>query len=222
MQNKIFSSLAIIFLVILFKVYPNIDLYISSLFYNSSEIKFSYADSFLIKVFFILIQSTLVIFVLGVCVSGLKKLKEHKSINPKHYRPELFIGLTAALGPGLFVHEFLKSFVGRPRPIDIENFGGSVMFQRAFEISNQCVESCSFVSGHSSIGFIFMTLAFVVDKKNKNKFLLLGIILGLLFGLVRIIQGAHFASDVVFAGVIVYITAALLDLIIKPQAKITK
>lgn len=209
-------------MVVLFTAFPQIDLTISSLFFDTSKMSFIYSESLFVKVLFVLIQTTLVLFVLGVCFSGLKKLLRTKSIHPKHYKPEIFIGLTASLGPGLFVHEFLKKYIGRPRPVDIQEFGGNSFFQKAFEVSNQCVESCSFVSGHSSIGFIFMTLAFVLPKKHSCKFLVTGVLLGLFFGLIRIIQGAHFASDVVFAGVVVYMTAVLLEFIIKPRTPIIK
>jgi lipid A 4'-phosphatase len=41
----------------------------------------------------------------------------------------------------------------------------------------------------------------------------LGMVLGSLAGLVRIAQGGHFLSDVVFAGVFMAMTAALLQLL---------
>lgn len=222
MMNKFIPLLVILSMVLLFALAPELDLIISSLFFDSATMSFTYSESLIIKSLFFLIHITLALFVLAVAVSGLKKLKQFKSLHPKYYKPEIFIGLTASLGPGLFVHEFLKKFVGRPRPLEIQNFGGNSFFQKVFETSNQCVESCSFVSGHSSIGFIFMTLAFVSADKDRNKFLILGVLLGLFFGLIRIIQGAHFASDVVFAGVVVYITALLLDFIIKPRTPIIK
>ena len=118
-MNKILPLLIISGLVVLFQTYPEMDLSISSLFYDSETQSFKYADYIFVKILFFLIQATLVCFALGICFSGLKKLLKYKSVNPKFYRPELFIGLTAVIGPGLFVHEFLKKFVGRPRPQDI-------------------------------------------------------------------------------------------------------
>lgn len=126
-------------------------------------------------------------------------------------RAALYLLLVMIVGPGLLVNGVFKNHWGRARPSQVTEFGGTKQFTRAAVPADQCARNCSFVSGHASTGFYFLALAFVTRR--RVLWLALGTGLGLGIGLVRIMQGEHFLSDVVFCGIVVYLTARVLHVL---------
>jgi membrane-associated phospholipid phosphatase len=116
-----------------------------------------------------------------------------------------------AVGPGLLANTLFKDHWGRARPVQIEAFGGTHRFTPAPLPAAECDRNCAFVSGHAALGFSLVSLAFLLPRGRSRR---LGIAFalgfGALVGLGRIVQGAHFLSDVVYAGLLVYGTTALL------------
>ncbi|MDB5791953.1 MAG: hypothetical protein JWQ80_1977 [Massilia sp.] len=107
------------------------------------------------------------------------------------------------LGPGLVVNTVLKNHWGRPRPVHLLQFGGDAEFTPAFEPSSRCPTNCSFVSGHAAAAFYLMAPFWV---SRRRSYLWGGIAFGLFVGFVRMAMGAHFLSDILFAGFIVHFT----------------
>jgi lipid A 4'-phosphatase len=62
-------------------------------------------------------------------------------------RGAVFLIATLALGPGLLVNVLLKEYWGRPRPIDVTEFGGQQQFVPWWSTKGECQSNCSFVSG---------------------------------------------------------------------------
>jgi len=124
-------------------------------------------------------------------------------------RIAVYLLLVMLVGPGLLVNTVFKDHWGRARPSQVTEFGGGKQFTRAAIPADQCPKNCSFPSGHASVGFYFLALAFVLPRR-RALWLTIGTGLGLGIGLVRIIQGGHFLSDVLFAGIVVYLTARWL------------
>ena len=116
----------------------------------------------------------------------------------------IFLLLCWIIGPALIVNVVFKNHVGRPRPSQIVEFNGSHHYVPPFSLSNACKKNCSFVCGHSSVGFVFSALAFVY-RDSRRKILLLSIFSGSVVGFVRMIQGGHFLSDIVFSFVFTYL-----------------
>ncbi len=134
-------------------------------------------------------------------------------------RAALYLLLVMIIGPGLLVNTVFKDQWGRARPSQVEAFGGTKQFTRAAIPTNQCAKNCSFVSGHASVGFFFLAFAFVWPRR-RVLWLAAGTALGLGIGLVRIMQGGHFFSDVIFCGIVVYLTALLLHAVLfRPAAE---
>lgn len=116
------------------------------------------------------------------------------------------------VGPGVVANLIFKDNLGRARPRDVIEFGGSKAFTPPLVPSRECPRNCSFVSGEaSSIYAAFFALALLLPQY-RMALLAGGIAAGTLAGAVRIIQGAHFLSDVVFAGVFMAITVSLLHI----------
>jgi membrane-associated phospholipid phosphatase len=78
-------------------------------------------------------------------------------------------------------------------------------------IAAECPRNCAFVSGHAALGFSLVAFAFLVPPGLARRAILAAALaIGVVIGLGRIAQGAHFLSDVVYAGLLAYGTTALL------------
>jgi lipid A 4'-phosphatase len=123
----------------------------------------------------------------------------------------IFLVASTVLGPGLLANTLLKDHWGRARPAQIEAFGGPQEFTPAPLPADQCARNCAFVSGHAALGFSLVAFAFLLPRADlRRAATAAALAVGAVIGLGRIAQGAHFLSDVVFAGLLVYGTAALL------------
>jgi lipid A 4'-phosphatase len=122
----------------------------------------------------------------------------------------LFIGICLIVGPGLVANTLLKENWGRARPKQIAEFGGDKAYSPPLLPSNQCKSNCSFVSGEAAAMFAPFYAAALVIPQGSALLLAAGTLAGLAAGLVRMSQGAHFLSDVVFAGIFMALTVTLL------------
>lgn len=135
-------------------------------------------------------------------------------------RQALFFVLLMALGPGLLVNVIFKDHWGRPRPREIHQFTGPETFLPVWS-KGVSGNGYSFPSGHASMGFYLIAPFFVLRRKKPVQaqlFLGIGIGAGLLVGLARMIQGGHFASDIIWSGGFIYLTGmALYHLLLKKK-----
>jgi lipid A 4'-phosphatase len=116
----------------------------------------------------------------------------------------LFLTLSMLFGPGLMVNVVFKDQWGRARPAQVEEFGGNAQFTPAWVISDQCDKNCSFVCGDASVGFALLAIAFV--SRRPRVWLFGAIAAGTALGLMRMAQGGHFLSDVIFSFFVVFFT----------------
>ncbi len=123
--------------------------------------------------------------------------------------PLAFVVLAGALGPGLVVNSGFKDNWQRARPYQVQNFGGPQHFTRAAVITDQCNNNCSFVSGHVACG-IFLASLLLVDRKRRVIWAVAGVMAGLTIGFARMADGAHWLSDVLWAGPITLVTSWLV------------
>ena len=123
----------------------------------------------------------------------------------------VFIVAATALGPGLIANTVLKDNWGRARPYQTDSFGGTRQFTLAPLPAAQCERNCAFVSGHAALAFSIVSFALLLPAGRRRR-LAIGTALafGVLVGIVRIAAGAHFLSDVAYAGLIVFATSWLL------------
>jgi len=193
---------------LIFILWPELDITFQALFYRPGE-GFFLKDSLFAVIFYEGIrQLTPVVIGLLVVLLGLslhRRIRAH-GVNP---RVVAFVLLAVALGPGLVVNTVFKDQWGRARPSQVVEFGGDRQFTPAFVPSDQCERNCSFVAGHPSM--LFALFAPVLLLKRRRRVAMLAVIgLGALAGLGRIMQGAHFLSDVIFSGVFTFLVAWLL------------
>jgi len=209
----IFISIHVL-LALLFISVPGIDLWFSGLFFIPGEGFFF--DSASSKTFLPFISWTTGIFINGaiflLVVNWLRERRVGQHLLFDN-RKIIFLLLTLALGPGLLVNTVLKSHWGRARPIEVSTFGGVRSFSPAYIIAQQCSHNCSFVSGDAAMGYYLIGFLFIARKRART-IALAGALAGSAIGLIRIAQGAHFLSDVIFAGFDIVTVGWLLSFLI--------
>ena len=181
--------------ILIFTTLPQIDLWTSALFYKTS---FYLKDQmFFWAIYEIFGALPLILVPLLLCLSLYYFFKFRDKNQTFKKNIYTFLILSLVLGPGILVNTILKNnSIGRARPSQITEFGGSSDFTRAFEYSGACDSNCSFVSGHAAMGFFFIGLGWLMQSK---RWFYIGLVIGVVVGFTRIVQGGHFLSDTVFA-----------------------
>jgi lipid A 4'-phosphatase len=130
----------------------------------------------------------------------------------RYRKAALFCVLLMLLGPGLVVNGIFKENWGRPRPRQTDVFSGEEKFLSVWEKgSNRAYHS--FPSGHASMGFFLFFPFFLLRRRSKRwavVSLCLGLGFGGMIGLGRMMQGGHFASDVLWSAGFVYLCGLAL------------
>jgi lipid A 4'-phosphatase len=121
-------------------------------------------------------------------------------------RQWLFLAACLATGPGLVANVVFKDRWGRARPSQVAEFGGAKAFTPPLAIAGQCPRNCSFVSGEASSTYATFYAGAVLVPQWSLALVVVGTLGGLLTGLIRMSQGGHFLSDVIFAGVFMALT----------------
>lgn len=189
---------------LIFAAFPQIDLAVSRLFYlgNSGEQSWlfsqpsagSYLREALRWVFILACVAAVVGF--AMIAFGSRRLFG------QGFAAWIYIILVAAIGPGLVANLIFKDNWGRARPSQTVEFGGSRQFTAALTRSDQCPRNCSFISGEAANLFaIGFAIALLAERARRRRLFLAAIAAGTFAGLVRIGGGAHFLSDVFFAGI---------------------
>jgi membrane-associated PAP2 superfamily phosphatase len=125
----------------------------------------------------------------------------------------LFIVLAMTLAP--LAVTTLKQVTDRPCPWDITDFGGSVPYTHLFEPREQAhATGRCFPAGHASTGFALLAFYFAAWRERRRVLaraaLVAGIAAGLLLGLARVAQGAHFLSHVLWSGLVCWLVMLAL------------
>lgn len=121
----------------------------------------------------------------------------------------LYIISVYAVGALAVVH-LLKYLVGRARPNEIMEFGGTMLFSPAWQIANSCHSSCSFPSGEAASAMAMLSIPLVLGGAYRLPLLAMTAVPALIFSLNRIVMGAHFLSDVMLSWMFVVMTMAWL------------
>jgi lipid A 4'-phosphatase len=125
-------------------------------------------------------------------------------------RAAIYLVLTLAIGPGLITNTLLKDHWGRARPIDIIEFFGNEPFTPWWDPRGPCPNNCSFIAGEPAGAFWTLAPAAIAPPQWRLLAYVGAVVFGSGIGLLRIAAGGHFFSDVVFAGVLMYLVAWIL------------
>jgi lipid A 4'-phosphatase len=120
-------------------------------------------------------------------------------------RAALFLSITLILGPFVLANVVLKDHWARMRPVDVVQFGGADRFTAWWDPRGPCPDNCSFVGGEAASAF--WTLAPAVLTPPQWRPLAYGgaLVFGAGIGVLRMAGGGHFFTDIVFAGVLMFV-----------------
>ena len=193
-----------LFLAIFLSVGSSIDIYLSHLFYFGNNQFFLQSYYFITSFVRKIILPIVIIYIFIIPILSL--FFPLKLLYLKYefkFRDIIFIWGASIFNLGIVVNLLFKNMWGRARPGDILQFDGKENFTPWFQISDACSNNCSFFSGDASVGFSVIVFYFLTKKM---VFFWLSLFFGLIIGLVRIMEGGHFVSDVVMAAVVLYLS----------------
>jgi lipid A 4'-phosphatase len=122
----------------------------------------------------------------------------------------LYVAAVFAIGPGLLTNTLLKDHSGRPRPVDVLQFQGAHVYVAPFAFDGACDHNCSFVAGDPSAAFAFIGPALLLPPGRRKWGIAAALGFGVAVGLLRMYQGGHFLSDVIFGAIFSMGTALAL------------
>ena len=123
----------------------------------------------------------------------------------------MVVVLTSVIGAGILVNGILKPYWGRPRPSQIQDFGGQYVYRDALKPGIPG-KGKSFTCGHCTMGFVFVALFYLRRKSPALGWsgLCFGLAYGGLLSAARVVQGAHFVTDCVWSLGIIWMVATIL------------
>jgi membrane-associated PAP2 superfamily phosphatase len=194
---------------IAFGLYPDLDLKISSLFLSPD------ADGRLVfyprQTRFRNVISWLIAAIAAPAFLALViKLIRPRRPMPLPGRAVVLLLVSIAIGPGLVANALLKEHSGRWRPRHVTELGGSQSFHAWWDMRGSCPQNCSFVSGEAAGAYWTMAPAALAPPPWRAIAYGAALVFGTAIGLLRMSAGSHFATDVVFAGVFVFIVIWLV------------
>jgi lipid A 4'-phosphatase len=193
---------------VVFGVYPQLDLDVSARFFDPNTHAWK-ADG---ELWTALVRDaarlviTLIAAPAFLAVAGKLLMPRLRMLIPA--RAALFLILSLALGPGILANTILKDHWGRYRPMYLTQFGGTDQpFTAWWDPRGSCEGNCSFIAGEPSGAF--WTLAPAAFAPPQWRAIAYGAALafGTAIGVLRMAGGGHFFTDVVFAGVLMFLLA---------------
>lgn len=190
----------------------NIDREVSLWFFDSTTHSFPWRYSFFFET--VLHHWTKYTVILTACLTAAILL--FTWIVPA-LRPQrqllLFIFLAMTLAP--LAVTALKQVTDRPCPWDLADFGGGMPYTHLFEMREQPhAQGLCFPAGHASTGFALLAFYFAAYRERRRALARMALIAalsaGLLLGIARIAQGAHFISHVLWTGLVCWLVMVML------------
>jgi lipid A 4'-phosphatase len=203
---------------ILFYAFPGIDLWVSRAFYSPSTgfVGHHHAWVAWLRRAFIVFYWVCMLASVAGWVAALRGRQTLLGADPRKW---LFLVLCLSIGPGLLANLVFKDQWGRARPKHVVEFGGTKRFTPAPLPADQCRRGCAFVSGEAATAFVPFYAAAAIVPQWGATLVVAGTISGLAAGSLRIALGAHFLSDVVFAGLSMALTVLALRPLIRTPSQ---
>lgn len=195
-------------LAVVFLLFPQIDLVAGGIFYlgdNDFLIRNTPVAWFVrnvLRPFFTLASVGLTLYI------GWRLLTDR----PRRWllvRGPVFVAVCLIVGPGLLANAVLKENWGRARPKQVVEFAGERRFTPPLIPTDQCDRNCSFVSGDASFAFTTVAIALLAGRRRRF-WVITALSFGLAVGALRMMNGSHFFSDVLFGGVFMTLTTLLI------------
>jgi lipid A 4'-phosphatase len=187
-----------------FAAYPQLDLKIASLFYDPATQTFAASGDWVPYVRdAATVLITLLVAPAFLALLGKLVMPRRRILIPG--RAALLLSITLALGPFILANVVLKNHWARMRPTDIVQFGGTDRFTAWWDPSGPCPDNCSFIGGEASSAFWTLAPAALTPPQWRPLAYGAALAFGTAIGVLRMAGGAHFFTDIVFAGVLMFL-----------------
>ncbi|HYF97391.1 MAG TPA: phosphatase PAP2 family protein [Coxiellaceae bacterium] len=202
------TFVALILLSLLFWQKPELDQIVAASFYSVKNRHFWLAEHHYLELWRHVVVALLFLMSMGLAITLILKIIKPSLVKKIKAKTALYVLLCFLVGPGLIVNLILKDHWGRPRPSQVEIYGGMAIFQPVWKVSQQCNRNCSFVCGDCAM--VFTLFAWVPLVRRQKLALVLVSLAGLTISALRVSAGGHFLSDALIAGLISYLVVNLI------------
>ncbi len=206
-MNRIALAVALgvgIIVGVIFGVWPQLDLKLAALFYDPATHRFIAYEDWVPHV-----RDAATLLITGLAAPAFFAIVG-KLVWPRRRmlipgRAALFLSVTLALGPFLVANAILKDHWARMRPTDMVQFGGNEQITAWWDPTGPCPDNCSFIAGEPSAAFWTFAPASLAPPQWRPLAYAGVLLFGAGMGVLRMAGGGHFFSDVVFAGVFMFL-----------------
>ncbi|RMR03404.1 phosphatase PAP2 family protein [Pseudomonas syringae group genomosp. 7] len=142
----------------------------------------------------------------------------------RHRLDFFFVIVAFAVGTGM-IH-YLKSHTSVYCPVETTLYGGSqahIEWFRNFNLLHEAGAGRCWPGGHASSAFSLLALYFVARRycwKHSYILLMAILLLGMIYGTTRVLQGWHFMSHTFWAGIVVWLSMLLVALCFYGRSKL--
>jgi membrane-associated PAP2 superfamily phosphatase len=191
---------------LIFGFFPELDLRIAALFSAADRNGLSFASRFDPQLMWLRDAGVWIpaLLVAPAVIALFVKLVLPRTRLLMSGRAIVFLLAALALAPGLLANGVLKEHWGRPRPVDVTNFGGTDRFVPWWDPRGDCPKNCSFVTGDGSGAFWTLAPAALTPPPWRPAAYAAALAFGTGISVLRMAFGAHFLTDVVFAAVFTF------------------
>ena len=209
-RTGLYIALAIgLVMAVVFSLWPQLDLKITSFFYNAQTKTFpvssitwaKFAREAAMWVTWALVLPAIVAFVVKLAWPVRPLLMSGRKM--------AFLLITILLSAIVLNNMIFKSYWGRPRPVAVTEFNGKLDFKPWWDPSGKCPHICSFFSGEGGTAFWTYAPAALAPPQWRAAAFVAATAFGIFTGGLRITFGGHFMTDVITSGVVSYLVAWL-------------
>lgn len=194
---------------VVFTIWPQLDLKITSFFYDASTKNFPVSSITWAKIAREAAMWVTWALVLPAIISFVVKLAWPVRPLMMSGRKMIFLLITILLSAIVLNNVIFKSYWGRPRPVSVTEFNGSMDFKPWWDPRGKCPHNCSFFSGEGGTAFWTYAPAALAPPQYRAAAYIAATAFGIFTGGLRITFGGHFATDVIASGVVSFIVAWL-------------
>ncbi|MGA7804486.1 phosphatase PAP2 family protein [Bradyrhizobium sp.] len=190
---------------LLFGFYPELDLKLSSLFYDTATKSFPLKSSALAE----FARDAAMWIAWGFAAPAIVALAM------KLWRPDrpllisgrtvVFLLVTLLLSAGVLTNLTFKSYWGRPRPVVVTQFNGPQQFVPWWDPRGTCDRNCSFFSGEGATAFWTYAPAALTPPAWRPVAYVAATVFGVATSALRMAFGGHFFTDVAIAGLVTFL-----------------
>lgn len=193
------------FVGLLFGFYPELDLKLASLFYDTATKSFPLKSNTVAE----FARDAAMWIAWGLATPAIVALVV-KLVRPDRPllisgRAMVFLLATLLLSAGVLTNLTFKSYWGRPRPVVVTQFNGPEQFVPWWDPRGSCDRNCSFFSGEGATAFWTYAPAALTPPAWRPLAYAAATLFGVVTSGLRMAFGGHFFTDVAIAGLVTFL-----------------